>query len=63
MLLVVITHMRQATGSYRGTLHVIAVVMLVSILLPLIVAPPKRALRDRIALPERGGHTQLRMFY
>ena len=38
-----IAHMRQASGSYRGALHVIAVVMLVSISLPLIVFPPRRS--------------------
>jgi len=35
--------MRQASGSERGALHVIAGVMLVSLLLPLIVSPTKRA--------------------
>jgi len=38
-----IAHMRQASGSYRGALHVIAVMMLVSISLPLIVSPPRRS--------------------
>ena len=38
-----IAHMRQASGGYRGALHVIAGVMLVSILLPLIVSPPRQA--------------------
>jgi len=38
-----IAHMRQASGSYRGALHVIAGVMLASILLPMIVSPPQRA--------------------
>ncbi len=36
-----IAHMRQASGSYRGALHVIAVVMLVSAALPLVVRPPQ----------------------
>src|SRR5437899_7982750 len=36
-----IAHLRQASGSYRSALHVIAVVMLVSISLPFIVSPPK----------------------
>jgi OFA family oxalate/formate antiporter-like MFS transporter len=49
-----IAHMRTASGSYRGALHVIAGVMLVSIFLPLIVSPPKRAAyRDRVSLPDR----------
>ena len=38
-----IAHMRQASGSYRSALHVIAVVMLVSISLPFIVSPPRRS--------------------
>jgi OFA family oxalate/formate antiporter-like MFS transporter len=37
-----IAHMRQANGFYRGALHVIAGVMLVSVVLPLIVSPPQR---------------------
>jgi len=36
-----IAHMRQTSGNYRGALHVIAIVMLVSISLPLIVSPPR----------------------
>jgi len=38
-----IAHMRQTSGNYRGALHVIAIVMLVSISLPLIVSPPRRS--------------------
>ncbi len=38
-----IAHLRQASGNYRSALHVIAGVMLASILLPMIVSPPKRA--------------------
>jgi hypothetical protein len=30
------------TGSYAGALHVIAGVMLVSIVLPIVVRPPRR---------------------
>ena len=36
-----IAHMRQTSGNYRGALHVIAIVMLVSISLPLNVSPPR----------------------
>ena len=36
-----IAHMRQSSGSYETGLHVIAVVMAVSIVMPLIVRPPK----------------------
>jgi MFS transporter, OFA family, oxalate/formate antiporter len=37
-----IAYMQQATGVYRGALHVIAGVMAVSVILPLIVSPPRR---------------------
>jgi OFA family oxalate/formate antiporter-like MFS transporter len=36
-----IAHMRETAGSYRGALHVIAGVMAVSILLPIVIRPPK----------------------
>lgn len=36
-----IAYMRQASGSYRGALHVIAGVLLVSVLLPLVISPPR----------------------
>ena len=35
-----IAYMRETTGVYRGALHVIAGVMLVSAILPLLVSPP-----------------------
>lgn len=37
-----IAYMRQASGTYHGALHVIAGVMAVSVVLPLIVSPPRR---------------------
>ena len=37
-----IARMRETTGSYAGALHVIAAVMAISILLPIIVRPPRR---------------------
>lgn len=37
-----IARIRETTGHYAGALHVIAVVMLISILLPIIVRPPRR---------------------
>jgi len=37
-----IARMRETTGNYDGALHVIAIVMLVSIVLPIIVRPPRR---------------------
>jgi MFS transporter, OFA family, oxalate/formate antiporter len=38
-----IAHTRQSSGSYQTGLHVIAVIMAVSIVMPLIVRPPKTA--------------------
>src|SRR5450432_3728030 len=43
-----IAHMRETAGSYRGGLHVIAGVMAVSILLPILVRPPRTAERATI---------------
>jgi MFS transporter, OFA family, oxalate/formate antiporter len=37
-----IAYMRQASGGYRGSLHVIAGIMAVSVILPLIVSRPRR---------------------
>jgi MFS transporter, OFA family, oxalate/formate antiporter len=37
-----IAHMREASGSYRGALHGIAALMLGSMILPVVVAPPRR---------------------
>jgi OFA family oxalate/formate antiporter-like MFS transporter len=34
--------MRQSSGSYAGGLHVIALVMAISVVLPLVVRPPAR---------------------
>ncbi|MDB6148202.1 MAG: oxalate/formate antiporter, partial [Spartobacteria bacterium] len=39
-----IAHMRETAGSYRGALHIIAGVMAVSTLLPILVRPPRAAL-------------------
>jgi len=36
-----IAHMRETAGSYRGALHVIAGVMAISTLLPILVHPPR----------------------
>jgi OFA family oxalate/formate antiporter-like MFS transporter len=38
-----IAHMRQSSGSYAGGLHAIALVMALSVVLPLVVRPPARA--------------------
>ena len=37
-----IASMRQASGVYRGGLHVVAAIMAASTLLPLIVSPPSK---------------------
>jgi MFS transporter, OFA family, oxalate/formate antiporter len=39
--LLLIAHMRETAGSYRGALHVIAGVMTISTLLPILVRPPR----------------------
>jgi OFA family oxalate/formate antiporter-like MFS transporter len=44
----VMAHMRETAGSYRGALHVIASVMAVSVLLPILVRPPRAAERATI---------------
>src|SRR5947208_3875098 len=36
-----IAYMRESSGSYHGALHVISAIMLVSVVLPLVVSPPK----------------------
>ena len=36
-----IAHMREVDGSYRGALHIIAGVMAVSVILPIVVSRPK----------------------
>jgi OFA family oxalate/formate antiporter-like MFS transporter len=36
-----IAHMRQASGNYAGGLHVIAAIMAISIVMPLLVRPPR----------------------
>jgi OFA family oxalate/formate antiporter-like MFS transporter len=53
-----IAHMRQASGSYRSALHVIAVVMLVSIVLPLILKPPVKSMsRDPLVEFKQGNRS------
>jgi OFA family oxalate/formate antiporter-like MFS transporter len=36
-----IAHMRQVNGSYGGALHIIAGIMAASVLLPILISPPK----------------------
>ena len=49
-----IAYMQQISGTYRGALHVIAGVMAASIILPLIVSPPRRAEdKARAQAPQR----------
>jgi OFA family oxalate/formate antiporter-like MFS transporter len=48
-----IAHMRETTGNYGGAFHVIAVVMLVSIILPIVVRPPRRELNKQAASANR----------
>ncbi|HTZ60717.1 MAG TPA: OFA family MFS transporter [Acidobacteriaceae bacterium] len=42
-----IAHLRQASGSYGSGLHIIAGIMAVSVLLPILVSPPKRGMGGR----------------
>jgi OFA family oxalate/formate antiporter-like MFS transporter len=35
-----IAHMRQSAGTYSGGLHIIALIMVLSVVLPLLVRPP-----------------------
>ncbi len=42
-----IAHMRQSSGGYAGGLHVIALVMAISVVLPLLVRPPAQPAVDR----------------
>src|SRR5207302_6219630 len=48
-----IAYMRQANGVYRGALHIIAGVMAVSVVLPLIVSPPRRLVAAVAGQPRR----------
>jgi len=38
-----IAYMRETTGSYHGALHIIALVMAISAVLPILVSPPEKA--------------------
>jgi OFA family oxalate/formate antiporter-like MFS transporter len=49
-----IAHMREIDGSYRGALHVIAGVMAASIILPIVISPPKVGEGESITLPPAG---------
>jgi OFA family oxalate/formate antiporter-like MFS transporter len=46
-----IAHMRQASGSYATGLHVIAAIMALSVLLPILVSPPKGTVTTTKELP------------
>lgn len=43
---ILVAHMRQVTGQYGGALHIIAVALLLSIVLPLAVRPPQSSVRE-----------------
>jgi OFA family oxalate/formate antiporter-like MFS transporter len=47
-----IAHMREIDGSYRGALHVVAGVMAVSTLLPILISPPKLHEVESSELPD-----------
>src|SRR5437867_13099791 len=51
-----IAHMRQAEGNYRGALHVIAGIVAASMLLPIIVRSPSRTMvAGHLASGQRSG--------
>ena len=47
-----IAYLRQSTGSYYRPLHVIAVVMAISAVLPLLLFPPKQRQRRETGIEE-----------
>jgi OFA family oxalate/formate antiporter-like MFS transporter len=47
-----IAHMRQSSGSYAGGLHVIACIMLASMVLPILISPP-RSVSEKPAFGDR----------
>jgi MFS transporter, OFA family, oxalate/formate antiporter len=49
-----IAHMRQSSGSYTSGLHVVAGIMAVSVILPLLVSPPKSATAPVAGSPSFG---------
>lgn len=54
-----IAYLRQTTGSFHRPLHVIAIVMAVSALLPILVSPPRLGQRQRAGLDKRSPGTAL----
>jgi MFS transporter, OFA family, oxalate/formate antiporter len=55
-----IAYMREATGSYRGALHLIAGVMAVSAILPILVSSPSLRRRSPLRAVEPGAGAALR---
>jgi MFS transporter, OFA family, oxalate/formate antiporter len=53
-----IAYMRQSSGGYRGALHVISAIMLISVVLPLVVSPLKiKRPWDRLVQADKGKQT------
>jgi MFS transporter, OFA family, oxalate/formate antiporter len=53
-----IVHMRQASGNYRGALHAIAAMVTFSMLVPIVVHPPSRTkLSEQLAPGQRNGRS------
>lgn len=46
-----IAHMRESSGTYATGLHVIAAILVVSMVLPFIVRPPRAAAAQRVPVP------------
>lgn len=56
----IIARAREATGHYSGAMQTVAIVMLVSAVLPLLLRPPRRPAEEAIQIPERSGVTRRR---
>lgn len=55
-----IANIRQSTGHYSQALSTIAIIMLVSSVLPLIVHPPKGEVQDEVTRPKAAEHQKQR---
>ena len=47
-----VAHLRQTTGSYHRPLHVIAALMAISVLLPILIRPPRSASKTQSVVRE-----------
>ena len=54
-----VAHLRQTTGSYHRPLHVIAALMAISVLLPLLIRPPRSASKPQSGVREESEEKSL----